>query len=313
MSRYQETHAGVTRIDVEYVRPGFTAAWLVRERGRAVFVETGPLPAVPLLLGALTRHGLSPGAVEAIIVTHVHLDHAGGAGELLRHLPNARLLVHPSGLQHLVDPSRLIAGAKVVYGEERFMATLGGAVPVDPARVHCPADGETFSLAGRPLTLLETPGHSLNHLCVFDEASRSLFTGDAFGLSYRELDGIGRPFFLPATTPTQFDPQSYQETVRRLAALGPARLCLTHFGSVPWMPVYVDDLERQLEVYRQLAMETNEKMAHDALVAALRGDLRERLGGTGVEPLLDLLAMDLDLNAQGLAVWRERQGRRAAT
>ncbi|MBF0437594.1 MAG: MBL fold metallo-hydrolase [Magnetococcales bacterium] len=309
-SRYQEIHAGVTRIDVEYVRPGFAAAWLVREQDQAVFVETGPLPAVPILLEALTRQGLSPEAVQAILVTHVHLDHAGGAGELLRHLPNARLVVHPRGVEHLTDPSRLIEGAKVVYGTERFLATLGGATPVDPARITTAKDGELFFLQDRPLILLDTPGHSLNHLCIFDEKSRGLFTGDAFGLSYREFDGGIRPLIIPATTPTQFDITQYRATLQRLAALQPEWLLMTHFGPLPFQPELTDDLDRQLQHYQQLAEKTNEKNLFHALTTLTSAHLNTL---QIPNDSLNLLEMDLNLNAQGLAIWQNRQQRKATS
>ncbi|MEO5333109.1 MAG: MBL fold metallo-hydrolase [Magnetococcus sp. YQC-5] len=314
MSRYLELPTGITRIDVEYCRPGFTSAWLVREGNQAVFVETGPLPAVGILLGALTRHGMAPEAVQAVIVTHVHLDHAGGAGALLRHLPNACLLVHPRGLQHITDPSRLVAGAKVVYGEERFQTILGGAMPVDPSRIHCPTDGEVFSLCGRSLRFLDTPGHSLNHLCLLDEQTHGLFTGDAFGLSYREFDGGIRPLFLPATTPTQFDVGQMRATCRRLADLQPKWLYLTHFGPLPFVTAMGDDLDAQLEKYQQLVMETNEKNRLGDLTSALADMTKNQMMALQIPKAamdqFDLLQMDLELNAQGLTLWHDRCHRR---
>ncbi|MBF0273440.1 MAG: MBL fold metallo-hydrolase [Magnetococcales bacterium] len=314
ISRFQEIHAGITRIDVEYTRSGFAAAWLIREGERAAFVETGPLPSVPILLEALTRQGLTPEAVSAVIVTHVHLDHAGAAGELLRHLPNATLYLHAQGVKHLVDPSRLVEGAKVVYGEERFLATLGGAVPIDPARMHTPVDGESLDLAGRSLVFLDTPGHSLNHLCVLDTRSNGLFTGDAFGLSYRVFDGGIRPLIVPATTPTQFDIDQSRATVRRLAALQPDWLYLTHFGPLRFESGLADDLDAQLAGYQQVAEQEGADLSIPALTAAL-AELTKAHGrriGMPEVPDWEMFAMDLNLNAQGLAIWRERALRRAA-
>ncbi|MBF0212247.1 MAG: MBL fold metallo-hydrolase [Magnetococcales bacterium] len=314
IARFQEIHAGITRIDVEYTRPGFAAAWLLRAGDQAVFVETGPLPSVPILLESLTRQGLTPESVCGVIVTHVHLDHAGAAGELLRHLPNASLYVHAQGVKHLVDPARLVEGAKVVYGEARFLATLGGAVPVDPARIRTPSDGETLTLPGRLLTFLDAPGHCLNHFCIHDSQSNGLFTGDAFGLSYREFDGGMRPLILPATTPTQFDIEQSRATIGRLAALKPDWLYLTHFGPLRFQPEFAEDLDAQLAGYarlgeaRELPISVPELTAELIELTRLHG---ERIGMPQV-PDWELFAMDLDLNAQGLAIWRERALRRAA-
>ncbi|MEO5346294.1 MAG: MBL fold metallo-hydrolase [Magnetococcus sp. YQC-9] len=311
-SKFQEIHAGITRIDVDYIRPGFAAAWLIRSGAQALFVETGPLPALPILLDALTHHGLTPAMVRAVIVTHVHLDHAGAAGALLQHLPNARIFIHPQGVKHLVDPSRLVDGARGVYGEERFAMTLGGAEPIDPARVHSPVDGEIFDLGGRNLIFFDTPGHSLNHLCLLDTQTNGLFTGDAFGLSYREFDGGARPLIMPATTPTQFDIDSSRATVRRLAALQPEWLYLTHFGALPFDPALADDLDSQLMGYHRVAATLPDEATTDEWIAAL-GDLTfAHARAIGVPEPLDtaLLAADLHLNAQGLAIWRDRDRRR---
>ncbi|MBF0613929.1 MAG: MBL fold metallo-hydrolase [Magnetococcales bacterium] len=313
-TRFAELPAGITRIDVEYTRPGFAAAWLIREGQEAAFVETGPLPSVPILLEALSRHGLGLEAVRAVIVTHVHLDHAGAAGELMRHLPNATLYLHAQGVKHLVDPTRLVDGAKVVYGEEKFLATLGGATPVDPARIHTPTDGTTLDLAGRRLTFIETPGHSLNHFCILDHGSNGLFTGDAFGLSYREFDGGQRPLIIPATTPTQFDIEHSRLSIQRLAALRPDWLYLTHFGPLPFDPALAADLDEQLVAYRELAEQSDPPAGSATYIPALL-DLTQTLGqkiGLPATTEWSILAMDLDLNAQGLAIWRERMSRRTA-
>lgn len=313
-TRFQEVHPGITRIDVEYNRTGFAAAWLIRSGAQAVFIETGPLPALPFLLEALDHHALTPAMVRAVIVTHVHLDHAGAAGALLTHLPNARFFVHPQGIKHLVDPSRLVEGAKVVYGEELFAATIGGAEPIDPERVHAPVDGEVFDLGGRNLIFFDTPGHSLNHLCVLDTVSNGLFTGDAFGLSYREFDGGSHPLIIPATTPTQFDIDTSRATVRRLAALRPEWLYLTHFGALRFDPVLADDLDAQLMGYHRVAADLPDAATEEAWIAALTDLTTRHARAIGVPAGADLslLAGDMRLNAQGLSIWRER-GRRRKT
>lgn len=313
---YQAYPQGITRIDTGYLRPRFAASYLVQHEGRAAFIETGPAPAVPILLGALTQRGIDPGDVEAVIVTHVHLDHAGGAGELLQHLPRARLIVHPLGARHLIDPAKLVAGATAVYGQEDFNTLFRTVTPAPAERTHSPQDGEIFSLQGRPLHLIDTPGHARHHLCVWDPTSGGLFTGDAFGISYREMDDGQRCHLFPASTPVQFDPEQSHRSIDRLAALNPAWLFLTHFDRLPFKPELAADLHRQLELYTTLAESTGQQ-AGDAAFDHLRMGLQrltwdripETIPPGDREAFAELLAMDWEINAQGLAVWLERRNK----
>ena len=171
---------GIYAIDTGFQRPRFDAAYLVVEGGRAAFIDTGTNYAVPRLLAALEHLDLSPAAVDWVIPTHVHLDHAGGVGLLMQSLPRARLLVHPRGLPHMVDPAKLWAGALAVYGEEEMQRSYGQLLPVTAERAEASHDGQTIALAGRSLLLLDTPGHAKHHHCVWDAESRGWFTGDTF-------------------------------------------------------------------------------------------------------------------------------------
>jgi glyoxylase-like metal-dependent hydrolase (beta-lactamase superfamily II) len=184
---FEDLGHGITAIDTNYVRPRFDASHLVVENGRAAFVDVNTGHSVGVLLAGLEAKNLTPEAVNYVILTHVHLDHAGGAGEIMRRLPQARLVVHPRGTRHMTDPSKLWAGASAVFGEEAMLRNYGAPVPVDASRIIEAPEGFTLELGGRPLLFLDTPGHARHHFCVWDEASRSMFTGDTFGLSYREL------------------------------------------------------------------------------------------------------------------------------
>src|SRR5690606_23693744 len=148
---------------------------------------------------ALEAAGLTPADVDWLILTHVHLDHAGGAGELMACLPNARLVVHPRGARHMIDPSKLWAGALAVYGEEEMQRSYGTLRPIPAERVVEAPDGHVVELAGRALRCLDTPGHARHHNAIHDEPSGCVFTGDTFGLSYRELDSARGPFVIPTT------------------------------------------------------------------------------------------------------------------
>src|SRR5690606_708759 len=161
---------GITLIDTGYLRPRLCAAYLVHGGdGRAALVDCGTAGTAGRVLEAIDGAGVSRDAIDWLLVTHVHLDHAGGAGPLMRALPNARLVVHPRGAPHMIDPTRLMAGARQVYGDAMFERDHAGMLPVDAARVVEAADGHVVELRGRPLRCSDTPGHALHHYSVWDQ------------------------------------------------------------------------------------------------------------------------------------------------
>src|SRR5262249_17777750 len=185
---------------------------------------------------ALSQKNLSVDAVDYVILTHVHLDHAGGAGALMRELPNARAVVHPRGVRHMIDPSQLIAGATAVYGAEEIDRSYGTLVPIPAERIITADDGHAVDLAGRELLCIDTPGHARHHLSVWDARSRAFFPGDTFGLSYREFDTDQGAFILPTTTPVQFDPAALHASIERMLSYGPEQMFLTHYSRVSDLP-----------------------------------------------------------------------------
>ena len=302
---------GIHTIDTGYVRPGFDAAYLVVEAGRGAFIDCGTNHSVPVLLAALAQAGLAPADVDWLVLTHVHLDHAGGAGALMRHQPNARLVAHPRAAPHMVDPARLVAGATAVYGEAEFARHYGELVPVPSGRVVVAADGHEVDLAGRALRCIDTPGHARHHQCVWDARSRSWFTGDTFGLSYRELDGAHGAFILPTSSPVQFEPEAMQASIERMMAQSPQAMYLTHYGRVGDVARLAAEMHEQIDAMVSLAQACDgQPDRHRALVAALSEYYLERARAHGVAlddaAVLQLLAMDIELNAQGLETWLER-------
>jgi glyoxylase-like metal-dependent hydrolase (beta-lactamase superfamily II) len=301
-------------IDTAFQREDFDAAYLVVENGRAAFIDCGTGLAVPAMFAALTGAGLSPDAVDWLILTHVHLDHAGGAGLLMQQLPNARLLVHPRGAPHMVDPARLIAGATEVYGEAEIARSYGPVLPVAAERVVSAEDGHRVDLAGRSLLCLHTPGHARHHLCVWDARSRAWFTGDTFGLSYRELDSARGAFIIPTSSPVQFDPEPLKQSIARMLAYEPQAMFLTHYGRVGDVARLAADLVEQIDAMVQIGHQCDARPdRHRCLVAALTALYLERAQAHGC-PLDDaavtqVLAMDIELNAQGLACWLDRDRR----
>jgi len=227
---FDDLGGGVYAVDTGFHRPEFDAAYLIVDQGRAAFVDTGTVHAVPRLLAALERLGLPLDAVEWVIPTHVHLDHAGGVGALLQFLPKARVLVHPRGARHLIDPGALYQGALAVYGQAEMDRSYGTLLPVAKERVTESRDGMALELGGRTLELIHTPGHARHHHCIWDPRTRGWFTGDSFGLSYREFDAEGKAWAFPTTTPVQFEPEAMRATISRLLEKSPACMYLTHYG-----------------------------------------------------------------------------------
>lgn len=305
------TAQGIHTIDTGFVRPRFDAAYLIVERNQAAFVDCGTNQAVSRMLAALEDAGLAPADVDWLILTHVHLDHAGGAGELMARLPNAKLVVHPRGARHMIDPSQLWAGASAVYGESVMESTYGRLRPVLADRVVEAPDGHVVDLAGRALHCLDTPGHAKHHLTVHDVRTNACFTGDVFGLSYRDFDTANGPFILPTTSPVQFDPDALHVSIRRLVALNPAAMYLTHYGRVEDASRLADDLHAQIDAMVGIARAAHGKPdRHAALTEALTDLYAGRAVAhgwmRGREALVSLLSMDIELNAQGLEVWLDR-------
>lgn len=297
---------GVYAIDTGFNRPRFDAAYLVVDAGRAAFIDTGTNFSVPRLLEALQAVGLGRDAVDYVIPTHVHLDHAGGVGLLMQELPAATLICHPRGLRHLVDPSQLWASASAVYGAEEMARSYGALVPVSADRARASADEMPLRLGARELRLIDTPGHAKHHHCVWDPVSRGWFTGDTFGLSYREFDVDGRPWAVPTSTPVQFEPEALKASIARLMAAGPAQMYLTHYGRVRDVErlatLLVQLTDRMVAVAREAQAERHERIKR-GLLAVYTESLRD-FGSTLSEgDIAHLLQTDLELNAQGLEVW----------
>lgn len=307
----QALPGGVYAIDTAFHRDHFDAAYLLVQDGRAAFVDTGTQLAVPRLLAALAAIGLGVDAVDWIIPTHVHLDHAGGVGGLLGHLPRAQVWVHERGARHLIDPARLWAGATAVYGEAEMARSYGRIVPVPAERLAVTHDGLSIELAGRPLRFADTPGHARHHHAVWDEATRGWFTGDTFGISYREFDGPQGAWIFPTATPVQFEPDLLQATVRRLLAEDPACMYLTHFGRVGDVPrlgrLLLGLLQQMVDLGLSLRAAPDRHAALKAGQLAIFAASLAEQGCTKTRGEIEaLLAMDLELNAQGMAIWLDR-------
>ena len=311
--RLQEVAPGVYCFDTHYVRPGHTCCYIVVEGGRAALVDCG-LPAnVPALLSALAELGVAREAVDWVLPTHAHLDHAGASGQLMRELPRARLAAHPSAAPHLIDPTRLEAGVRALYGDDYFDQEYAPLVPVDAERVVETPDEDTIDLAGRTLRVIHTPGHAWHHQSLLDTATRTMIAGDSFGVGYQELLTAEGPVVLPVVPPPQFKPELYKASVQRIVDLAPERVAITHFGLINDVRRVGADLCRLLDagVDACWQAESEEALVED-LKRVFGADLERRGRAEDVPALRDLFHMDIWLSAEGMWLWRRKQEQRAA-
>lgn len=308
---YEDIGYDITRIDTGMIHEELAACYLLKGGEAYAVIETGTHNTVPRILDLLDQRGIGREQVKYVIPTHVHLDHAGGVGGLMQALPNATLLVHPRGARHMIDPSKLKAGATAVYGEQAFAEIYGDVIPVDEDRVRTMDEGDEVTVGERRLVFYDTPGHARHHFCVYDPASRGIFTGDTFGLCYPPLVTDKGPFILPTTTPVQFDPPALKASIRKLLALEPARLYLTHYGRVDnpkplgeRLLAMVDDFVALAE---DVAGSTDDSGLEPGLMAAMEDYLAQSVKEHGCDltddELQAILGMDIRLNSQGLAVW----------
>lgn len=316
-ARIDDCGHGIFAVDTQYVRPMLDASHVLQSDGEAAFVDTGVNSGVAGLLEALATLKISTADVRWVFLTHIHLDHAGGAGALMQSLPNATAVIHPRGARHMVNPRRLIAGAKAVYGEDPFNAMYGKIQPIDEDRIHVPEDGETIMLGNSPLHVLFTEGHAKHHYCLHHEQANAIFTGDSFGVSYRIFDTVNGAFCFPTTTPVHFDPEAAHQSIDRLIATGAQFALLTHYSRVDDLPRLAAQLHKDIDAFVAIARRLRDhgeraRMMRDAMMEYLLS----RLDAHGLQ--IDRehrhlwLTMDVDLNVQGLEHWLDHSDRAAS-
>ena len=279
--------------------PGVVAAYLVSGPYGHTLIETGPGSTLPALERAIADAGFSVGDITQILVTHIHLDHAGAAGSLLRRLPNARLFVHPRGAPHMIDPSRLLASAKRIYADR--MDDLWGAFEACPAeRVVTLADGEEIHCGVRTLRALHTPGHASHHIAFHDSERRSAFTGDVGGVRLQ-----GASYVRPPTPPPDIDVEAWHSSVDRLRGLDLRSLNLTHFGRFGDPVRHFDDLLFRLDDWTTwVAASIAEGRSPDEMAAALQLRTDAEIAGEAHTPLMAAayeLATPARMTVDGLA------------
>lgn len=315
----QIAKSGIYVLDADYVKPNTAAIHIVRSGKQVALVDTGTTYSLPNVEKALSTIGLTWDAVRYIILTHIHLDHAGGASAMMKAAANATLVVHPKGARHMVDPARLIAGSEAVYGKKVFQELYGEILPIEESRILAPNDGETLDFNGRMLTFLDSPGHANHHHCIWDQDSQSMFTGDTLGIAYKALRDENTLFLMPTTTPVQFDPQAMHNSIDKIMAYAPKQLYLTHFGGITPTANLIANLHQQIDDFVALTENAAEQISPDhlpekleqALTASITSYLHDKCAEVlpSIDDATRKLWIDFDakLDAQGLSFWYQHR------
>lgn len=317
MSQPVDLGFGISLIDLYDLQTAQRTGAYVFHEEEVTIIETSASPSIPHLLKGLEELSIDLKDVKNIIVTHIHLDHAGGAGVLLKHCPNACVFVHPKGMRHLADPSRLIEGAKAVYGE-KFDALFDPIVPIPEDRLIVKEDGETLQIGeDRTLTFLHTPGHANHHFSIYDEKSNGIFTGDTAGVFYPQLLSYDVELYLPSTSPNQFDPEAMQASIKRFMSLHPDRIYFGHFGMSTHVQTVWDQLHYWLPIFVQIGRDIVDKQKDksftektEAVFQLLFDNVQTFLRKRQVPDNADvykLLQLDLQVCAMGLVDYIEKQ------
>ncbi len=296
---------GIYGIDTHYEGEGFVQVYLIKSGAEAALIETAHNGSMPYVLEALSELGVGRGSVGLVCVTHVHLDHAGGAGAYMRAFPNAKLVVHPRGARHMVDPARLVEGVKEVYGAEETARLYGDIIPVPAERVAAPQDGETLRIGGRRIECIYAPGHAKHHMVFFETTTGSLFAGDAFGISYQCMEGTRGRWAIPAASPVQFDPEATKATIDNITSLAPSAAYLTHFGQLKNIGAAAECLKKLVDKYVEITLDARgEREALASRLAELYRELTIENGqASRLAEIERAQRLDLMLCTQGLACW----------
>ncbi|MEH7382346.1 MBL fold metallo-hydrolase [Bacillus sp. JJ1533] len=310
MANYTQLNDRIFLIDAHDLgRKARTGSYIIKEE-KITIVETSASPSIPYILNGLKALDIHPNDVEYIIVTHIHLDHAGGAGLLLQHCPNAKVVVHPKGARHLADPSRLIAGAKAVYGES-FDSLFDPIIPIPEEKLIVKEDQSELTIGPNcTLVFYDSPGHANHHFSIYDPVSNGIFTGDTICIYYHELVKDDIELFLPSTTPNQFRPNAMLESAEKIKALHVSSIYFGHYGMTTnveevfkqlsyWLPIFVNAGK---QTFAELPL-ANSSEKKDMIKKLILQEVTTFLDEHDVprdHEVYDIIELDLDICAMGI-------------
>ncbi|MFB5661734.1 MBL fold metallo-hydrolase [Alteribacillus sp. HJP-4] len=280
-----------------------TGTYIINEQDLTI-VETGPSPSAARIKKSLDHLNRRTEEVKHIIVTHIHLDHAGGAGLFLKDCPNASVHAHPKAARHLNDPQRLIQGAKAVYGD-KFDKLFEPIIPIPENKITIQEDESVLTLSsGRTLTFIDTPGHANHHHSIFDSESRGIFSGDTIGIQYADAAAWNKELYLPSTSPNQFNPDQMLDSLRRIEKLEPSYVYFGHYGETTnvielkkqlqhWLAVFLEEGRRIFQQngdYLQLAEILENRVLREKQLEAVPEE----------DPLRRIIKLDMEVSSMGI-------------
>ncbi len=293
-----------TSIDVEYLgNPKVIAACLLEGQGSGAIVDPGPTSALATLRSKLDQLGIGVAGIDTILLTHIHLDHAGATGSLVQENPRIRVYVHERGAEHMTNPERLLESAQRLFGDE-MERLFGEFLPVPAENVHALAGSEQLNFGGRRLEVAYTPGHASHHVCYFDTATGLAFVGDTAGVRIANGQTI-----LPIAPPPDIDLESWAKSWELIRARQPERLFLTHFGAADHVTEHLEELRERLEEWSVAVRKSLKNGARDAdraeqFVEQITTKLRRHLSEQDAERYVK--GAEVELSWYGLArYWRK--------
>jgi glyoxylase-like metal-dependent hydrolase (beta-lactamase superfamily II) len=301
-----EVAPGITAIDTFYGgRERYTAAYLLTA-DEPLIVETGPATSFEPVVAALERLGIAAKDLAHIVLTHIHLDHAGGVGRLAERYPNATVWVHERGAPHLADPAKLVASATRIYGEEWMASLFGPVEPVPPQRIRSLADGDVIAFGQRTLEVIATPGHASHQVALVDSETGAIFIGDALGIHVPDV-----PVLRPATPPPDFDVELTVTSIERIRARARSVLLFAHFGPIDEIDRVCDLAIARTRAWAEVVRDALQRTADLDEIVALLEQEAARDAETGAEAPIDLqrfeMLSSIRMNAMGIVrYWRKR-------
>jgi len=297
---------GLDYFDLHFIdQPGIIATGLLHGPDGVALVDPGPTSTLPTLRNALAKRGFAIADVQAILLTHIHLDHAACTGVLLKECPNARVLVHERGAAHMIDPSKLISSATRLYGADmdRFW---GEILPVPSANIDAIGDRAAASIVGHDVQIAWTPGHAWHHVSYYLPASKIAFVGDTAGICRPSGRAV-----LPPTPPPDIDIEAWRQSTSTILDWNPDSLFLTHFGPQPSPRVHFQDLWKRMDDWsaRVRASLSHDGSDEDRAAAFMRSVTEELARATsGAEADSYARAARFDFSWSGLArYWRKKE------
>lgn len=293
--------------------PERTGCYVLDERpsGSVALIETGPSLSIPHIKNGLKELNISLEEIKYIIVTHIHLDHAGGAGLLLKDCPNAKVIVHPRGKRHLHDPTKLIAGARAVYGQS-FDDLFEPIVPIPIDSLIEMNHLDKLHLSNeRTLVFYDTPGHSRHHFSIFDNRANIFFTGDTIGIRYPALERKGVPFFLPSTSPNQFDPTAMLDSLKMIEKVAPQQIAFGHFGATNKTNIVFEQMRKWIPLFVEKAKLAYEKgHDHHELKEMIMEEVKTYLSSFHIndeDDVYETIQLDVTISAMGLLDYLQKK------